>query len=149
MKRAIGLIIAFVLCLSMVTVADPVEIDLSSMTLDELVALRNDISFEISSRVSDQGEPFYPGRYDVGKDIKAGTYVITNVTDDPDNNALNWIECGTATIKENGELESSYHEYIKCGSSVMVSLADGMVFLLSTDTGIMTITTMEKPSWAP
>ena len=52
-------------------------VDVASMTLDELVELRNQVQAEIVARVTADSAELYPGTYEIGKDIAAGNYTLT------------------------------------------------------------------------
>lgn len=51
--------------------------DLAGMTLEELIALRDEAHQEILRRISSQSGELIPGEYLVGRDIAAGSYTIT------------------------------------------------------------------------
>lgn len=51
--------------------------DLGSMSLEALIALREDISREIVRRLSKEDNALIPGEYLVGRDIAAGGYTVT------------------------------------------------------------------------
>ena len=72
-KLAIVLIVACLLC--SVAVAD----DLSSMSFDELISLRNKLNTEIMSRPEWKEVGVPSGIWTVGVDIPAGIYSITPV----------------------------------------------------------------------
>jgi hypothetical protein len=76
--------------------------DLSSMSFDELMNLRNDLNAEIMSRPEWKEVTVPPGTWYVGEDIPAGTYSIKSefcgvtvwreAKDDYDNNGLYYCE---------------------------------------------------------
>lgn len=98
MRKA--LICASVLSMLISSKAIASEIDLSGMSLDELVTLKNSVMEEIDSRIGDSGDTIGAGVYVVGEDIKEGSYLIT-----VDNN-----ESIGAWVFEN---EETYDEYYK------------------------------------
>ena len=57
------------------------SVDLSQMTLDELVTVQKRVDDEIRSRLSFSSFSIFPGTYVIGTDIKAGSYVITGGSD--------------------------------------------------------------------
>lgn len=70
MKKLISILLVAVL-LSVPVYAD----DYSSMTIEELVELRNEIDREINSRIAGDSGQIGEGIYQVGKDFKAGSYI--------------------------------------------------------------------------
>ena len=58
------------------------EIDLSSMTDDEIVELTDLVSKELVSRGNEKSAALPAGKYTGGKDLPAGAYIITCKTDD-------------------------------------------------------------------
>lgn len=75
MKKLIAIILAAILLFATPVLAE--GIDLSTMTIDELVVLRTRINAEINGRMSGSDNAFPPFDYKVGKHIPAGVYMIT------------------------------------------------------------------------
>ena len=73
------LVVIFAILTMIVCGAYAEELDLESMSLDELVTLHRRLDAEIKERTActDESAPFYHGNYVVGQDIKAGTYAFT------------------------------------------------------------------------
>lgn len=75
MKKILAVLTIFVISFVGVTFAGAEQMDLSSYSLDELVALRNSITEEISVRLGDAGT-IDQGLYEVGVDIKASSFEV-------------------------------------------------------------------------
>lgn len=78
MKR-LALFMVLVFGLSGVSLAE--NLDFSNMSTDELLEMRENIDSEIGSRVYDDVSIIYPGTYIVGRDLKAGSYLLTYMQD--------------------------------------------------------------------
>ena len=85
MKKLLALVLSLALCLVGVA-ALAQDIDLSAMSFDELVTLRDQITTEITSRTEWKEVTVPPGMYEIGVDIPEGYWMIT-------------IEDGVATIQ--------------------------------------------------
>ena len=156
--KKILIVFTIVLAISLVLPVLPVSadgFDLSKKSTEELLALRTEIDEEIGQRIGTIA-PIYGGVYIVGRDIKAGKYVIhaQKATD----------EYGISMLvarldKEASDLDSlsaianaATEEIIKTdleeGEKLMFTLSDGMVLLLNdVDTAYLQI--VENPIWAP
>lgn len=77
MKRIIPVVLAF--CLIFGTFAYAEGIDLASLSIEELVQLRNDLTDELFNRSG--GVPLAEGKYVVGKDIAPGAYTVVECED--------------------------------------------------------------------
>ena len=74
-----------ILVLSICLVGYAEELDLASMTTDDLIELRNQINNEIDARVETKdGLSLFEGYYTVGIDIAAGAYEIKDWTEPDD-----------------------------------------------------------------
>lgn len=78
MKRIIMLVLTF--CLVFGTFAYAEGIDLTSLSIEELAQLRNDLTDELFNR--NGAVPLADGKYVVGKDIAAGAYTVVECEDD-------------------------------------------------------------------
>ena len=135
MKKIIAIILIVVLMFTPVYAAD-----LSSMSLDELLQLRDEITQEINSRVAAPEEPSFinTGSYVVGKDIKEGAYVLSLDAEpevpvqymiqntDPDS----VLDSGNVTVRE----------------AVTIHLEEGQVLKI---TGTARISLPKKAWWMP
>ena len=149
MKKLIGIVAAVLMIVTISGACMAAENDLKSMSLDELVTLRNQITAEIISRIPD-AEPFYSGKYTAGVDIKEGSYTITNLTPESEDGVDTWIACTVrAKADESGEAEVVMDQYIHAGTAVTVNLTEGMSMSIRSSKSQMSITMNEKPSWAP
>lgn len=134
------LFVSIVLCSALfVTPVRAADIDLSSMTLEELEDLKNQVEAEIIAKGG--GEIIGAGLYEAGKDIKAEDYQL--ISDE---------EKGSTIIlfpsKEAADSDSQYivYESISGGEEITISLKDGYVLYLD---GSLFIKQLEKPSWKP
>ena len=73
MKKFVVMLLA---CLMIASCACADEIDLSSLSFDELRELQTKISKELTSRPEWKEVPVPPGLYKVGEDIPAGDWCI-------------------------------------------------------------------------
>ena len=134
---AILLLIAAIL--PSVSIAD--GFDLSSMSLEELLTLRNDINDEINKRVIQPSMAIYNGAYIVGVDIKAGRYLFTveqPVIDGSIDYASMYI------ITSDDELTFLFH----AGESMILDLVDGMKLEIESVLSA-TLTDVPPASYAP
>jgi hypothetical protein len=135
MKKLLALVLGLLL---LVVPALAEETDLAALSLEELVALRERIDAEIAARIPVNEAPFYTGIYVVGRDIKAGVYVI-------DWEALQPID-GEISGKFEGNLfanEANFQEnitayrviystfYNQTEGSWAITLTDGMVLTVT------------------
>lgn len=131
MKKLLSFVLALVL---MVPVALAESIDLSSMSVDELIALKASIVGELMSREEIKEANIPAGSYTVGKDIPVGAYsiktnalmVMISVT-----NAKGGYEgiftCSPSEPIGKIELEDGYHVDITGGTCVF-SVYSGISF---------------------
>ena len=123
------------------------EDDLASMSLDDLLALRQNVEREIIARLASDASMLYTGVYYVGNDIKEGQYVITctesfyqllvTVFASEDEYAT-YLSSDTFTLGEESaarEANSKMSEYIAVGKSVYVNLEAGMVLKIEYGVG--------------
>ena len=119
-------------------------------SLEELLALYNAVRTELSSRLDlvDNNSLIGRGTYDVGKDIKAGTYVLTiyetdTYSDSDPNNSFRVFP-----LDENGE-EGSYLMWetgIPVGEHIVISLSEGQRLKIS---GCVCTIAVSEAVWAP
>lgn len=72
MKKIVALFLVFLLLFSFAFA----EIDISSLSDEDLLALKEDVEEEISERGLIESLILYPGEYLVGRDIEAGGYLM-------------------------------------------------------------------------
>lgn len=146
MKKLIaGLLIACTLFTTSVCAA---SVDIDSMTMDELIELRDAITNKINSGYGEGAETIYHGHYVVGETIKPGQYVLVFYKDTTVNKNYT---AGEVVISENTESFNN-RDYISdhffdFGEECYVDLKDGMVMFLNYAPAV--IRPVEKPSWAP
>ena len=117
-------IIVIVIFLVMFVVPVAAEtIDFSSMTLEELLALRIDLDAEIKDRYSGTSHSIYNGTYFVGRDMKAGHYLIYN--DNPNTDYMSF----TVTYPSDSSI-SKITEYIDHDKPYYLWLEDGCVLVI-------------------
>ena len=153
MKKLIVLVLVAVLSLGVVGPAMAAESsgpDLSSMSLDELVALKNDILQEIISRVGDY-ESFPSGVYVAGKDIKAGNYSIINYNTE---DTMSYQIASVGVFPAGTDISDStatpiMQSKIYAQEEFSVSLEDGMVLVIELREGQLGIRSTASASWAP
>lgn len=136
MKKFLGIF----LVLSMFIIPAFAEgMDLSSMSMDELYALRVALNSEISSRLLGETTAIYSGKYVVGEDIKPGTYVL--YADMP---SAKYVTIKITWPDKNHE---SIFEQIKINESFYLNLEEGSVLDLD---GIQTahLEAIAMPEWA-
>lgn len=149
MKKLICIILSVVFIFGMVDSAFAADVDMSSMSIEDLVSLRDSLNEEIYSRSGGtMDDMIYAGTYVAGKDIKAGIYTITNTRDSyltiyvfESMDAYNAYEQDSS--KTEGRLS---HGECNMGNTLNVNLDDGNVMCIRRGEGICK---SSKPSWAP
>ena len=143
MKRIIVGILIMALFFQVSVYAE--DFDLSSMEIDQLLKLRDEITVELNNKGYDELGIINEGVYAVGVDIKEGTYTFTSVDED-------WAGIYIFESKENYDeangnrgYADKYAELDKYDTST-VSLLAGM-YVMVKGQGVLEAT--EKPSWAP
>jgi hypothetical protein len=151
MKKVLALVLGLML-LAMPALAE--DVDLAALSLDELVALRDRVDAEICARIPVNEAPFSSGIFLVGRDIKAGAYVIewkSFLSAD----AGKWesfdgkLYASEADYEEGTEaFNAYYHTLYETEGSWAVVLSDGMVMTIEM-TGSATIRSENNAFWAP
>lgn len=149
MKRkilAIGL--GMSLLLSTPIMADVPDIDLTSMSTEDLISLKNSIDSEIGTRGGDNiiGQ----GTYEVGVDIKAANFKLTSVQNADYTSTYIYIY----NSKEDMEADKESDDYIiyydaeESGTvrSANLNLKDGQFVKISGDSAVIE---EAKASWQP
>ena len=70
------------------------KVDLSSLTDDEIVELLNQVNSELISRGIAKSATLAAGKYTAGKDLPAGSYIISCETDD-NHHGIVWASAPT------------------------------------------------------
>lgn len=133
MKKILSLVLAIGL-VSVPIVAESPSVDLSAMTLDELVKLRDRVNLEIDLRVSGTDSTIGRGKYVVGDMIAGGIYeFIPTEVEYMSGNSY----CKLHVTNPNTDEEITSAEYIPMGTPVIFSLHDGDVLEISGGSGIL------------
>ena len=80
MKRLLSTACVLMILISGMAFAES-RLDISSLSLEELVKHRSEVENEIEERVSSATATLYPGLYTAGVDIAAGAYILTGLMD--------------------------------------------------------------------
>lgn len=146
MKKLIASIL--IACTLFTTSAYASSIDIDSMTMDELIELRDAITKKINSSYGEGAETIYQGQYAVGKTIKPGRYIIVFYKDTTVDDSY---FAGEVIISENKESFDDWEyvrdDFFNFGEECYVDLKDGMIMFLNYAPAV--IRPVEKPSWAP
>lgn len=147
MRKIICSVLVFLFAFCTVTTAESV-IDISTMTIDELISLRDSIDEQIRGILVSDNTMIYAGDYLVGKDIKAGKYVITctREKEDADDGMVMAIYDDDEAYKANkgkypyGVFRDNAKVFIVIdeGASAMISLEEGEHFIISWGEGTCT-----------
>lgn len=141
MKKIICLFLVFVMVLSFSGTIFAAGIDLDSMSIEELVELRDNVINKLNELLNPVNDVIGVGTYLVGRDIKEGVFAIT-VRED---------ESGSYKIFETPEKHEAGEyfawENVWGNDVVTVNLKEGMVFCILGWSG--SIVEEVKPSWAP
>lgn len=137
MKKIIVLILTAMMLITPVFA----DVDLSSMTDQELLALKNQVNTEIASRGSIDMIP--SGRYVVGRDIKAGQYTFYGTV--PEGGGMGTTISWFASEEDMNNGESIDWEYLHLGEQTFINLSDGMGVKFSDSVPIE----QTKASWMP
>ena len=128
MKKIAGIILAAALFAIPVYAAD---IDIASLSDEELQEVQTDISEELSDRASETSEVLTGGDYTGGKDIKAGRYIFTLPEDSEDHAALVCLLANKEDTEDSDkELESGW---VDERNNLCFAIADGQVLRIRED----------------
>lgn len=120
------------------------EIDISGMTADELLTLRESINEELEQRVGSDGSEIWSGEYTVGKDILPGQYVLTLTKIVEDVN-------GEVRVYRDADAYEEYDydiaELLSKDEGYYLDLSEGMILVIEYGSG--TLKSAQKPSWMP
>ena len=152
MKRLVAVtVVLLMLC----GVAFASVVDFASMSTDDLILLRQQISDEIKKRTNDDNDVLPRGAYVVGKYIRAGGYIFHMLPDVYGSILIIESEERYRTIvEEMSKNETNYltsmegiafETFLSYGEQTYLSLKDGQV-LVTYGAGILS---SHKPSWAP
>lgn len=149
MKRkilAIGLSMSLLMSVSVM--ADVPDIDLTSMSTEDLVSLKNSIDSEIGTRGGDNiiGQ----GTYEVGVDIKAANFKLTSVQNADYTSTYIYIYNSKEDMEADKESDDYiiYYDVEESGTvrSANLNLKDGQFVKISGDSAVIE---EAKASWQP
>ena len=141
MKKFIGIVLAVMMSFGILGTCFASEIDLKSMSIDELIKLRNEVIAELNEKVNPVGDIIGTGVFMVGTDIKEGFFNLTKISEEFC--AIKLYE----SREKFDEGETILWKNPSQGEMITVVLREGMVLELSGFTA--TIEELIKPSWAP
>ena len=131
MKKALALIL-ILLVITIPAFAD--TIDVSSMTTDDLIELKNSIFNELKNRIGELDHAhIVDGEYLVGTDIDAGAYELFRNEDYEDSSSV-WIYASVEDMSA-GTHRFSYRLYAM-DEAVRIDLADGEYLKVSGSNGV-------------
>jgi len=151
MKRVFALVFSL-LMLFLIPAALAEGVDLTPMSLDDLLKLRQSVESEINARLASDVSVIFDGAYQVGKDIKEGSYLITYMSLEK-NSYLNVFifanEDDYSRFHNNNESTSIFYEMLgEPGDNVFVTLETGTILEIQGNSDPVQIQSM-KMSWAP
>lgn len=127
MKRLLCLVLCLLLIGSVasVVIAES-NTDYSGLSLQELIDMRASLDAEIGVRMSDLSTILVPGTYTVGKDIKAGSYIIQGLMDEgPGGYSPQALVA--ESIEDAEYSEYTDYSYMKEGIKWYIAVVDGNV----------------------
>lgn len=149
MKRLVKKIAGTTLALTMAVsgTALAADIDLTGMSLDELVELRSNITAEIDSRTNEGKETIPCGVYVAGTDIKEGSFKLSE-DDDGSTYVVTFDdeESYKTAIANSDSKKATFQVFLRDGESTIVSLKEGNVLYIDDDELFIEPVTA---SWAP
>lgn len=148
MRRLISLSLVLVMLLCGTANAD-FSIDLTLLSIDELIALHRLLNTEIEKRIGEEPSMIGGGVYIAGKTIKAGTYIVTCSESYSDEGmTVQMFESKSAHSLFLGGVTSNLlcSQSLQVGQSMSVSLSDGMVLVIEHGMGVADAV---SPTWAP
>ena len=129
MKKLAAFILALCLMVPVLSLADPVTIDLSEMSFEDLVALKNEVNAAIIATGESKDVAVPMGDYIVGRDIPAGAYkasmsrgavvAMLVIYDKPDGDILGFYttseedpEIGLIQLEDGNLLEITFAAFV-------------------------------------
>lgn len=150
MKKFLSVLILVLLLFS--TSAGAESIDLESMSMDELIAIKNAVTDEIYSRLdfSFEDTKIGAGYYLVGEDIKAGKYefICTSAETGSLSSGKEWsqgIVCVVSSVDEDAEKVVEFGE-IQVGEKYKFELEEEQVLVIVRCNGLIQ---EYSHSWTP
>ena len=150
MKKTLAILAALTMAITPVACADTAlapKIDISELTLDELVALHEDVDARIKelTECDVDADAIYIGEYIVGKDIAAGTYLF--YCNKANANGDDFFYC----LYPNREAKDA-RTYLRRdrgdeGDTIQIVLENDMIFAVTDGQALVRKAT--KSNWAP
>lgn len=147
MRRKSILGIALGMCMAVATpvMAEAPDIDLASMSTEDLITLRDSIHSEIANRDGDN--IITKGLYVVGTDIKAANFKVFYYGDASDeNDCVNFYIYDNKDNYDNYEMDGQVLLYSDDKNGGILNLKDGQYVSVSTGSAIIEEV---NPSWKP
>ena len=138
MRKVVSLVLLIALLCTPVFGSD---VDVSSLSDEELLSLSNAIQTELKIRNISEENCIKKGAYIVGTDIAAGSYVLTGILEGEEYTDV-YVYASMDDYHEYRSLESNY---LKGKESVNVQFTDGTVVYFSKDTLIEKTSTPFAP----
>lgn len=134
------LLAILMICTLLTTPAFAETVDLSSMSLDELIQLRDAVQNEIFARIGSDPMTIASGKYIVGTDIKAGYYLLVI-----DSVAVKYVDLSLIWLDESHD---DVWEQLREGETYYLKLEDGMKLTLE-NVASAHLEAIAAPEWAP
>lgn len=131
---------ALMMCILLAVPAFAETVDLSSMSLDELIQLRDAVQNEISARIGSDSMAIASGKYIVGTDIKAGYYLLV-----VDSVVVKYVDLSLVWLDESRD---DVWEQLREGETYYLKLEDGMKLVLE-NVASAHLEAIAAPEWAP
>jgi hypothetical protein len=140
MKRIVAILLLMTIFISS---ASAESIDVSVMSIAELLALREVIDKELEIRI-DTNDPSLigSGQYEVGSMIKPGNYRFVATSS---GNNYNTVLVTILTDEGRTKLDPWYQDYVTVGETAVLCLEEGATLIIQNGSGRMTAF---EPTWA-
>lgn len=137
MRKFLAILIVGLMC-AIPAMAE--NVDISSMSLEELFQLKTSIQEEITARIGKNPMNIASGKYIVGTDIKAGYYILV-----VDSVAVKYVDLSLIWLDESRD---DVWEQLREGESYYLHLEDGMKMVLE-NVSSAHLEAISAPEWAP
>ena len=142
MKKIVAIVIAAIMSIGIAGTCFAADVDLKSMSVEELIALKEAVVNELKERGELVDDAIGSGIFVVGRDIKEGVFLITNTAEQ----FFTYLLYDSEEDKEANKALDRGNVY--SGGTVTVNLHEGQVLNLQAVTSA-TIVEQAAPSWAP
>jgi hypothetical protein len=134
MKKVFVMIITVFLLATVASSAFSENIDLSALTNDELLSLKQELTDEINLRGINEKHKIYIGEYCVGTDILSGVYLFTcDDTSDVETRITVFPSMSAKqSVRTVGDRlqKSTFLSYLEEGNEIAVPLSDGDILCI-------------------